>query len=176
LKSRPSASDLTALHRLGDAAISSPTEIGRRVVEILVVEDNPDEAGLMLYALRENNVGENVYVARDGQEAIDFLFSTGAYADRKNLPRPKLVLLDIKLPLVSGLEVLRQMKANDATRAVPIIVMTASRMESDVDECYDLGVNSYVVKPLDFDEFSETVRTIGYYWLRLNQLPESLAS
>jgi two-component system, response regulator len=150
--------------------------LDRQMVDILVVEDNADEASLMLYALRENNVGENVYVCGDGQEALEFLFSTGRYAGRKNMPRPKLVLLDIKLPLVSGLDVLRQIKANDSLRAVPIIVMTASRMESDVNTCYDLGVNSYIVKPLDFDAFSETVRTIGHYWLRLNQLPESLVS
>jgi two-component system, response regulator len=156
--------------------ITSAIDIGRRTVDILVVEDNPDEASLMLYALQENNLADSVHVVRDGEEALEFLFCRGRYEQRNGLPRPKLVLLDIKLPLVSGLEVLRQMKLDDFLRPVPVIVMTASRMESDVDACYDLGVNSYIVKPLDFDEFSATVRTIGYYWLRLNQLPETMCA
>lgn len=125
----------------------------------------------MLLALQDNGMADHAHVVTDGQEALDFLHCEGRYVSRKNLPRPRLMILDLKLPLVTGLEVLKRVKDNDFTRVVPVVVMTASRMESDIDACYDLGVNSYIVKPLDFDKFSEVVRTLGRYWLRLNQVP-----
>lgn len=162
----------------GRRIIPPSADIDRKIIDVLLVEDNADEAELTLQALRENSLGggNNIHVCRDGQEALDFLFSTGQYAARKHLPKPKLVLLDIKLPLVSGLEVLDQVKKNEELRHIPIIVLTAARNDKDVDTCYDLGVNSYIEKPVDFDAFREVMRTMSHYWLRLNQLPDLLGA
>jgi two-component system, response regulator len=151
--------------------ISTQPDIGRKLIEILLVEDNADQANLMMYALRENNLAEHAHVVGDGQEALEFLFCTGRYAARKDLPRPRIMILDLKLPVLSGIEVLRRIKEQETTRSVPVVVMTASRVESDIEACYDLGVNSYLLKPMDYDKFSEVVRSIGHYWLRLNQVP-----
>ena len=136
-------------------------------VEILLVEDNPKDVELTLHALRKHNLANLVRVARDGQEALDFLFSPAAGA----APPPKLVLLDLKLPRVPGLEVLRQAKADPRTRAIPVVVMTSSLEERDMVESYRLGVNSYLRKPIDFAEFIEVARTLGLYWLLLNRTP-----
>ena len=140
------------------------------VNEILLVEDNPDDVELTLHALKRNNILNPIVVARDGQEACDYLFYTGTYADSKHEP-PALVLLDLQLPKVDGIEVLRKIKDAPALKQVPVVILTSSKEEKDLVESYDLGVNSYIRKPVDFDQFVETVRYIGYYWLLLNESP-----
>ncbi len=139
--------------------------------EILLVEDNPSDVKLAMMAFKKNNVTNPIHVARDGEEALEFLFCTGRYASRSIDSAPRVVLLDLKLPLVDGIEVLRQVKSDPRTRVIPIVVMTSSREERDISASYQLGVNSYVVKSLDFEQFSEAVREIGIYWLLLNQPP-----
>lgn len=140
-------------------------------VEILLVEDNPNDIKLTLHAFKRQNIVNNIHVVRDGAEALDFLFATGAYAGRDPEHGPKVILLDLKLPLVDGLEVLRRIKQDPRTRAIPVVVLTSSREESDVVASYALGVNSYIVKPVDFEQFTEATRTLGMYWLLLNQPP-----
>jgi two-component system response regulator len=140
-------------------------------VEILLVEDDPNDVELTLRALGEYHVSNTVHVARDGAEALEFIFATDRYASHAGDPAPKVILLDLKLPLVDGLEVLRQIKAREETRLIPVVVLTSSREERDVVESYQIGVNSYIVKPVDFEQFSEAVRTLGMYWLLLNQPP-----
>jgi len=140
-------------------------------VEILLVEDNPNDVELTLHALKKNNIANRIEVVRDGAEALEFIFATGAYADRQNLEKPRVILLDLKLPKVDGLEVLRQIKADPRTRTIPVVALTSSREERDIVESYNLGVNSYIVKPVDFEQFTEAVRTLGLYWLLLNQPP-----
>jgi CheY-like chemotaxis protein len=141
----------------------------QETVEILLVEDNPDDATLALRALRKGNVTTKIEHVIDGEQALDFLFCAGAYAERNPENRPKLILLDLKLPKVDGLEVLQRIKADVATRTIPVVMLTSSREERDLVESYQLGVNSYVVKPVDFEQFSEAVRQLGLYWLLLNQ-------
>lgn len=138
-------------------------------IEILLVEDNPDDAALALRALRKGNVTTKIEHVIDGEQALDFLFCSGGYAGRSPENRPRLILLDLKLPKVDGLEVLQRIKADPATRAIPVVMLTSSREERDLVESYQLGVNSYVVKPVDFEQFSEAVRQLGLYWLLLNQ-------
>lgn len=140
-------------------------------VEILLVEDNPNDVELTLRALKKQNLVNKVHVARDGVEALDYVFATGNYANRNMAPIPKLVLLDLKLPKVDGLEVLRKIKSNDRTRTIPVVVLTSSREEQDMIESYNLGANSYIVKPVDFDKFLDAVGELGLYWLLLNELP-----
>ena len=142
-----------------------------RTVEILLVEDNPNDVELALHALKKNNIANRIEVVRDGAEALEFIFATGAYAQRSIGNGPKVILLDLKLPKVDGLEVLRQIKSDPRTRAIPVVVLTSSREESDIVESYNLGVNSYIVKPVDFEQFTEAVRQFGLYWLLLNQPP-----
>ena len=142
-----------------------------RPVEILLVEDNPNDVELTLHAFKRNNLTNRVHIVRDGAEALEFIFATGAYAGRKVENGPKVILLDLKLPLVDGLEVLREVKADPRTRAIPVVVLTSSREERDIVESYNLGVNSYIVKPVDFEQFTEAVRQLGLYWLFLNQPP-----
>jgi two-component system response regulator len=141
-------------------------------VEILLIEDNPNDIELTLHTLRRHNLANNIHVVRDGAEALEYLFCTGAYADRRIEYGPKLVLLDLKLPLVDGVEVLRRMKADPRTRTLPVVVLTSSREERDVVETYKLGVNSYIVKPVNFEQFIDAVRQIGLYWLLLNEPPK----
>lgn len=141
-----------------------------QVNEILLVEDNPDDVELALHALKRNNILNPIVVARDGQEALDYLFNEGKYADSKH-ENPALILLDLKLPKVDGIEVLRKIKASMPLKKVPVVILTSSKEEKDLVESYDLGVNSYIRKPVDFDQFVETVRYIGYYWLLLNEAP-----
>jgi two-component system response regulator len=141
------------------------------LVDILLVEDNPNDVELTLHAFRKNQISNRIHTARDGAEALDFLFGTGAYQHRSPALGPELVLLDLKLPLVDGLEVLRRLKADPRTRRIPVVVLTSSREDRDLDECYRLGVNSYIVKPVDFQQFTEAVRQVGLYWLLLNQSP-----
>ena len=141
-------------------------------VEILLVEDNPDDVELTLQALEENNLANHLEVVRDGAEALDFIFATGAYSQRKIGNNPKVILLDLKLPKVDGLEVLKRIKADPRTQMIPVVVLTSSKEERDLVESYKLGVNSYIVKPVDFEQFVQGVRTLGFYWLLLNQRPD----
>jgi len=140
-------------------------------VEILLVEDNPNDVELALHALQKNNLSNRIHVVRDGAEALDFIFGTGPYAGRSVNEVPKVILLDLKLPKVDGLEVLQRIKADPRTRVIPVVVLTSSREESDIVASYHLGVNSYIVKPIDFQQFTEAVRQLGLYWLLLNQPP-----
>jgi two-component system response regulator len=138
---------------------------------ILLVEDNPDDEALTLRALKKNKVANRVIVARDGEEALDYLFGTGAYAGRDLRNTPTLVLLDLKLPKVDGLEVLRRLRADEHTRYTPVVILTSSKEEGDRLQGYKLWVNSYVVKPVDFSQFSEAINYLGLYWLVLNEPP-----
>jgi two-component system, response regulator len=138
--------------------------------DILLVEDSPDDAELAIHALRREHLANHIYIARDGEEALDFLFCRGMFASRTFDHPPKLVLLDLKLPKVDGIEVLRQIKGDLRTRAVPVVIMTSSKEERDLLQSYDLGANSYIQKPVDFDQFRQTVKTVGLYWMVTNQL------
>ena len=138
---------------------------------ILLVEDNPDDEALTPRALRKNNILNEVVVARDGAEALDYLFCTGAYAGRDSSVQPQLVLLDLKLPKIDGLEVLKRLRADERTRLQPVVILTTSREDRDVVAGYSLGANSYIRKPVDFEEFTEAVRQLGLYWLVLNVSP-----
>lgn len=142
-----------------------------RSVEILLVEDNPDEAELALRAFRKSKLANRIHVARDGQEALDYIFRAGPYADRPPEDAPRLILLDLKLPKVDGVEVLRRIKSDPAARLIPVVVLTSSKEERDLAECYQLGVNSYIVKPVDFQRFTKAVEDLGMYWLLLNHSP-----
>jgi len=138
-------------------------------VEILIVEDNPRDAELTLRALRKNNLANNVLIAHDGEEALDFMLCRGRFEHRNISIPPKVVLLDLKLPKVSGLEVLKIVKNDRRISSVPIVVVTSSREEPDIQKAYDLGVNSYVVKPVDFDQFLSAMSSLGLYWLLVNE-------
>lgn len=135
------------------------------VVEILLIEDNPDDAGLAIRALKKHNLANNLLHLQDGEEALDFLFS-----ERIN-GIPKVILLDLKMPKVDGIEVLRRLKADEKKRLIPVVVLTSSKEERDIVESYKLGVNAYIVKPVDFDKFSKAIAEIGFFWLLLNQSP-----
>jgi len=139
--------------------------------EILLVEDNQDDAELALHALRRENLANKIQVARDGEEALDFLFCTGAFAHRSFDRPPKLVLLDLKLPKVDGMDVLKRLKGDPRTRTIPVVILTSSKEERDLITGYGLGANSYIQKPVDFDQFRETVKQVGLYWLVTNQAP-----
>jgi two-component system response regulator len=140
-------------------------------VEILLVEDNLNDAELSLYALRKFKIANHIHHARDGAEALDYIFGSETDVTRPPVQTPRLILLDLKLPKIDGQEVLRKLKANEATRTIPVVVLTSSREERDIIESYNLGVNSYIVKPIDFEQFTEAVRDVGLYWLLLNQAP-----
>jgi len=141
------------------------------MVEILLVEDNPNDVELTLHTLQANNLANRIQVVRDGAEALDFIFGTGAYQGRIVKNGPRVILLDLKLPKVDGLEVLRRIRADERTRIIPVVIMTSSREERDIVESYSLGVNSYIVKPVDFGQFTDAVRQVGLYWALLNQPP-----
>ncbi len=141
-------------------------------VEILLAEDNPEDAEMTMRALRRNNLANQLHWVKDGAEALDYLFCAGKYAGREPRKPPKIVLLDIKMPKVDGIEVLRRLKENPDTRAIPVVVMTSSNEERDVVESYRLGVNSYIVKPVQFEAFLETVAKIGLYWVITNRVPQ----
>lgn len=140
-------------------------------VEILLVEDNPNDVELTLRVLQQHNLANHIEVVRDGAEALDFIFCTGAYAQRSIENSPKVILLDLKLPKVDGLEVLRRIKTDPRTQMISVVVLTSSREERDLVESYQQGVNSYIVKPVDFEQFTEVVRQLGFYWLLLNEPP-----
>ena len=138
---------------------------------ILLVEDNPDDVELTLRALKQYNVRNQIAVVRDGAEALDFLFASGAYAERSTCPMPAVVILDLKLPKVDGLEVLQRMRADERTKLVPVVILTSSKEERDMVNGYKLGANSYVRKPVDFTQFVEAARQLGLYWLVINEPP-----
>lgn len=140
-------------------------------VEILLVEDNRSDAELAIMALQERNLANKLVWVKDGAEALDFIFATGAYASRQVENRPKVVLLDLQLPKVNGFEVLRRLKADERTRRIPVVMLTSSKEDRDLAASYDLGVNSYISKPVDFDEFSKKVSELGFYWLLVNRPP-----
>src|SRR5262245_56519964 len=140
-------------------------------VEILLIEDDPDDVELMLRALKTNHLANKVRVIRDGAEALDYLFATGAYAHRQTEEAPKVILLDLKLPKLNGLEVLRRIKSDQRTHAIPVVILTSSREDQDIAAGYKLGANSYIVKPVDFEEFTQAIRSLGLYWILLNQPP-----
>lgn len=146
-----------------------PTE--SRSIEILLVEDSPEDLELTLRALRKANLANHIEVARDGAEALDFIFCEGAHKHRRMDDVPRLILLDLKLPKIDGLEVLKRIKSEERTRSIPIVILTSSKEQKDVLEGYRLGVNSYIVKPVNFDGFTAAVQELGMYWLLLNQPP-----
>lgn len=142
-------------------------------VELLLVEDNPEDLEMALRALRKGNLSNRIVVARDGAEALDFIFGEGSHAGRRIADGPRVILLDLKLPKIDGLEVLRRAKGDPRTRTIPIVVLTSSKEHSDVVASYDLGANSYIVKPVNFERFTDAVRDLGLYWLLLNQPPKN---
>ncbi|MFA4876429.1 MAG: response regulator [Methanoregula sp.] len=139
--------------------------------EILLVEDNPYDAEMVLHTLKKSHLANRIHVVKDGVEALDFIFRKGSYAGVNYIGRPKVILLDLKLPKIDGIEVLRQIRADPATKMIPVVALTSSNEGRDIEECYRLGVNSYIVKPVDFAQFAEAVKTLGLYWILLNQPP-----
>jgi two-component system response regulator len=137
-----------------------------------LVEDNPNDMELTLRAMGTYNLANKIHVAKDGVEALEYVFATGAYSERDIKDKPQVILLDLKLPRVDGLEVLRKIKSDERTKVIPIVVLTSSTEERDIIESYELGVNSYMVKPVDFDKFISAVSEIGFYWMLLNKLPQ----
>ena len=143
-----------------------------KAVEILLVEDNPHDAELTLRALWKNNLANNVLHAKDGAEAMECIFGPGGVAAKEDGKKPKVILLDLKLPKVSGLEVLERIKSDPRTRNIPVVVLSSSREDSDLNRCYELGVNSYIVKPVEFENFVKAVADLGFFWLLLNETPQ----
>ncbi len=141
----------------------------KEVVDILIVEDDPRDAELTLRALRKNNLANHVYVAEDGEEALDFFFCRGKFAERNLNSPPKVVLLDLKLPKIDGLEILKIIKKDNRTMHIPVVIVTSSKEEHDIKKAYEMGANSYVVKPVDFDTFVNAMSSLGLYWLLVNQ-------
>lgn len=150
---------------------STPTEMEMKIVDILLVEDSPYDAELTMTALLSKNVTNRIEHVEDGVEALDFIFCRGRFAGRNFDNKPRLVLLDLKMPKVSGIEVLRELKSNVDTKKIPVVILTSSKEEPDVELCYELGANSYIVKPVGFENFAQAVSEIGLYWALLNQPP-----
>lgn len=140
-------------------------------IDVLLVEDNPRDAELTIRSLRKHNLANNIFVTEDGADALDFIYCREKYAHREISQPPKVILLDLKLPKVGGLDVLREIKKDERTRKIPVVVVTSSREDPDIKTAYDLGVNSYVIKPVDFEAFTECVSKLGLYWLLVNQPP-----
>lgn len=138
-------------------------------VEVLLVEDNPSDAELTVRSLKKRNLANRLFHVKDGAEAVDFLFAQGAFASRRVKNGPKVVLLDLKLPKIDGIEVLRRIKSDERTKVIPVVVMTSSREDRDLVDCYNLGVNGYVVKPVEFEDFARAVSELGCYWLLVNE-------
>ncbi|HMG68418.1 MAG TPA: response regulator [Chitinophagaceae bacterium] len=142
-------------------------------VEILLVEDNINDAELTIRELKKHHMANNLFHVKDGEEALEFIFATGRYANSRNvMSSPKVVLLDIQMPKVNGIEVLEKVKADERTRATPIVILTSSKEDPDIKTCYALGANSYIVKPVNFEGFAESIRNLGFYWLLINQPPK----
>ena len=141
-------------------------------INILLVEDNPRDAELIIRALKKHNLANQLFVVEDGADALDFIFGRGQYAQREMPHHPKVVLLDLKLPKMNGLEVLEAIKTNERTRTIPVVMVTSSREDPDIRTAYDLGANSYVVKPVEFEAFMEAMSQLGFYWLLVNEAPE----
>ena len=142
-------------------------------VEVLLVEDNSNDAELTIRELKKNNMANNLFHVKDGEEALDFIFGTGKFEGIRNSDyRPKLILLDIQLPKINGMEVLQKLKENEQTKAMPIVILTSSNQDPDIQRCYALGANSYIVKPVNFEKFAEAIKNLGFYWLLLNQPPK----
>lgn len=145
----------------------------RTEVDILLVEDNPDDLELAMHALRREHLANNIFTVRDGEEALEFLFCTGKFENRDFNHPPRLVLLDLKLPKLNGIEVLKRVKQDPRTKSVPVVILTSSKEERDLMASYNLGANSYIQKPVDFDRFREIVKSTGFYWMVINQRPSS---
>lgn len=144
--------------------------MNQHAVDVLLVEDNPDDAELTIRELKKHHLANNLFHVEDGAEALDFLFASGKYADSRNiLHPPRVVLMDIQMPKVNGIEVLRRIKSDERTKCTPVVILTSSNQDPDIHTCYGLGANSYIVKPVDFDQFSKVIRDLGFYWLILNQ-------
>jgi len=141
------------------------------VYDIVIVEDDPNDAELMVRSLKNNRLANQLTVLEDGEQALDYIFCRGQYEDRDSSGTPRVIFLDLKLPKVNGLEVLKQVKSNESTRKIPVIIVTSSKEEPDIATAYDLGANSYVVKPVDFDDFAKTINELGSYWLEVNEKP-----
>jgi len=141
-------------------------------VDLLLVEDNTQDAELAIRELKKHNLSNNLYHVKDGEEALDFIFATGKYAGTRDVNHtPKLILLDIHMPKVNGIEVLEKIKSTESTKATPVVILTSSKEDPDIKRCYNLGANSYIVKPLNFEGFAEAIKNLGFYWLLLNQPP-----
>lgn len=148
-----------------------PEQFSDQSVFILLVEDNPADSELAIRALRRGRIRNQIQLLEDGSEALDFIFCRGNYAHRQINDYPKMILLDLKLPKVTGLEILRQLKSDSRTKMIPIVVLTSSAQDSDVLESYKLGVNSYIVKPVDFEQFNKAIEQLGFYWVLINRTP-----
>jgi len=143
------------------------------LIDVLLVEDNIDDAELAIRELKKHKVGNNLLHLKDGEEALDFIFATGKFTGVKNIQYlPKVILLDIQMPKVNGMEVLEKIKADERTKAIPVVILTSSNQSPDIKKCYNLGVNSYIVKPVDFENYSRTIKELGLYWLLSNRPPE----
>ena len=141
-------------------------------VEVLLVEDNVNDAELTIRELKKHHLANNLFHVNDGEEALDFVFATGKYADvRSAVHRPKLILLDIQMPKINGIEVLQRLKSDDRSKMTPVVMLTSSKEDPDIQKCYSIGVNSYIVKPVNFESFAEAIKNLGFYWLLLNQPP-----
>lgn len=140
-------------------------------IEILLIEDNMDDAALTIRALKKNNVINNILHVEDGAQALDFIFSEGEYADRAETTTPKLILLDIKMPKINGLQVLQRLKSDERTKKIPVVMLTSSKEDPDIKKCYELGVNSYIIKPVDFENFQSAVSQLAVYWQLINEPP-----
>jgi two-component system, response regulator len=146
--------------------------MNHNLVDILLVEDNADDAELTIHALKKHHMGNNLFHVRDGEEALDFIFATGKFAGQREIENsPKLVLLDIKMPKVDGIEVLEKIKGDERTKQTPVVMLTSSKEDPDIKRCYNLGANSYIVKPVNFESFAQAIMNLGFYWLLLNQPP-----
>lgn len=148
--------------------------MNKEPVEIIFIEDNQYDAELAIKALNKNNMTNNIIILEDGEKALDYFFCKGEFKNRNISQNPKLILLDLKLPKVDGLEVLKAIKSNERIKIIPIVVLTSSKEEKDIIESYKLGANSYIVKPVDFNKFVETIRQMGLYWLSLNEVPHNI--
>jgi len=145
----------------------------KKEYEIIIVEDNPEDAELMLRSLKKNQLANNLIVLEDGELALDFFFKRGKFKDRKACKSNLMIFLDLKLPKVDGLEVLRQLKSNPDTKKIPVVIVTSSNLDPDIETAYELGANSYIVKPVDYEKFTETIKQLGLYWLVVNELPKN---